>query len=229
MRSGGKEAPVAGIFYGSPAADGYTKSSVPPGFPQPFPPGRPLTSARPQPGAIMPALPAHPRPLLRLTLVTLAALAWFAPAATVRADEVSFRNEVMAVLSRAGCNQGTCHGNLNGKNGFKLSLRGQDPDFDLAVLTRQSFGRRTNPQRPTESLLLLKATATVPHEGGKRFAVGSREYNLLRLDQRRPASRRARHADAAAARRDANRGGAGDAGAAGGRAGESAVFRRQSS
>ncbi len=128
----------------------------------------------------MPALPAHPRPLLRLTLVTLAALAWFAPAATVRADEVSFRNEVMAVLSRAGCNQGTCHGNLNGKNGFKLSLRGQDPDFDLAVLTRQSFGRRTNPQRPTESLLLLKATATVPHEGGKRFAVGSREYNLLR-------------------------------------------------
>jgi len=28
----------------------------------------------------------------------------------VRADGPSFRNEVMAVLAKAGCNQGTCHG-----------------------------------------------------------------------------------------------------------------------
>ena len=49
---------------------------------------------------------------------------------------VSFRNDVMAVLSKAGCNAGACHGNKNGKGGFKLSLRGQDPDLDYDALTR---------------------------------------------------------------------------------------------
>ena len=70
--------------------------------------------------------------------VSLAAFLSLALAA--RATEpISFRNEVMAVLSRGGCNQGACHGNQNGKNGFKLSLRGQDPAFDLAILTRDQF------------------------------------------------------------------------------------------
>ena len=117
---------------------------------------------------------------MRCTLATLAALTAFLSGASVRADEVSFRNEVMAVLSRSGCNQGTCHGNLNGKNGFKLSLRGQDPDFDLAALTRDALGRRTNPHRPEDSLILLKATASVPHEGGQRFTVHSPEYDILK-------------------------------------------------
>ena len=48
----------------------------------------------------------------------------------------------MAVLSRTGCNQGTCHGNFNGKNGFRLSLRGDNPDFDLDSLARDTQGRR---------------------------------------------------------------------------------------
>src|SRR5437899_12214559 len=95
------------------------------------------------------------------------------------AESISFRSDVMAVLSRGGCNQGTCHGNQNGKNGFKLSLRGQDPAFDLASLTRDMQGRRINPHRPAESLLLLKAVAAVPHEGGKRFHADSLEYDLL--------------------------------------------------
>ena len=95
------------------------------------------------------------------------------------AEPVRFRTDVMAVLSKAGCNQGTCHGNLNGKNGFRLSLRGQDPDFDLASLTRDMLGRRTDRLQPANSLILLKATASVPHEGGKRFDVGSREYAIL--------------------------------------------------
>jgi hypothetical protein len=103
-----------------------------------------------------------------------------ASAGGLRADEpVSFRNDVMAVLSRAGCNQGTCHGNLNGKAGFKLSLRGQAPDFDFDVLTRDMLGRRVNLQQPAQSLILLKATASVPHEGGQRFAVNSPEYKIL--------------------------------------------------
>src|SRR3989475_11327500 len=100
--------------------------------------------------------------------------------AHVRAEEpVSFRNDVMAVLSKAGCNQGPCHGNQNGKNGFKLSLRGEDPAFDLAALTRDTLGRRTNSLQPADSLLLLKPIGAIPHEGGKRFPTGSAEYQIL--------------------------------------------------
>src|SRR5205814_10666906 len=91
-------------------------------------------------------------------------------AGSVSAEEVSFRNEVMAVLSRAGCNAGACHGNQNGKNGFKLSLRGEDPDFDFDVLSRGALARRTDPTRPDDSLLLLKAVGAAPHEGGARLA-----------------------------------------------------------
>jgi hypothetical protein len=102
------------------------------------------------------------------------------PAGSLRAAPVSFRNDVMAVLSRAGCNQGACHGNQNGKNGFKLSLRGQDPAFDLDALTRDTLGRRTDCLHPENSLILAKATSRVPHEGGKRFDRDSLEYRLLR-------------------------------------------------
>ena len=101
------------------------------------------------------------------------------PAVPAPAAPVSFRNDVMAVLSRAGCNQGTCHGNQNGKNGFKLSLRGQHPDCDLDALTRDTLGRRINRLHPADSLLLSKATSAVPHEGGKRFERDSLEYRLL--------------------------------------------------
>ena len=97
-----------------------------------------------------------------------------------RCGEISFRNDVMAVLSKAGCNAGTCHGNKNGKGGFLLSLRGQDPAEDYLNLTRDVFARRANPIAPDESLLLTKPTTHVAHEGGQRFDVGSMEYNLLR-------------------------------------------------
>lgn len=94
--------------------------------------------------------------------------------------EVSFRNDVMAVLSKAGCNMGTCHGNANGKAGFKLSLRGEDPEWDFKILTRDMFGRRTNPADSEQSLVLLKATTEIAHEGGMRFRKGSEEYRILR-------------------------------------------------
>src|SRR5438874_11380235 len=71
-------------------------------------------------------------------------------------SSVSFRNEVMAVFSKAGCNAGTCHGNKNGKGGFKLSLRGQDPETDYLSLTRDLFGRRLDLLEPEQSLVLLK-------------------------------------------------------------------------
>ncbi|MEY4179695.1 MAG: hypothetical protein RLY70_3269 [Planctomycetota bacterium] len=90
-----------------------------------------------------------------------------------------FAHEVMAVLSRAGCNSGACHGNLNGKGGFKLSLRGQDPADDHRVLVRDLGGRRVNLAEPARSLLLLKATAEVAHQGGQRFTSDSLEYRVL--------------------------------------------------
>lgn len=86
----------------------------------------------------------------------------------------------MAVLARSGCNQGACHGNLNGKGGFKLSLRGQDPDEDYRTLVREAGGRRVNTAQPAESLTLLKASGKVAHQGGLRFRVTDREYVLLR-------------------------------------------------
>src|SRR5258706_6823946 len=82
---------------------------------------------------------------------------------------VSFQNDVIAVLSKAGCNAGSCHGNQNGKAGFKLSLRGQDPEFDYNVLTRDAYARRTNPLDPDQSLVLLKPTTQLAHEGWQRF------------------------------------------------------------
>ena len=96
------------------------------------------------------------------------------------ASEVSFRNDVMAVLSKAGCSAGTCHGNKNGKGGLKLSLRGQDPDLDYLTLTRDLLARRVNPLQPEQSLILLKPTTQVSHEGGLRFATGSPEYEIAR-------------------------------------------------
>src|SRR5205809_6202054 len=92
------------------------------------------------------------------------------------AEPVSLRQDVMPVLSRAGCNAGACHGNLNGKGGFKLSLKGEDPAADLAALTRDMLARRTDPHRPAESLILQKATGGVPHEGGTHFSKASTEY-----------------------------------------------------
>ena len=71
---------------------------------------------------------------------------------TVRAAEpASFRNDAMAVLSKAGCNAGACHGNKSGKGGLKLSLRGQDPEDDYAVLTRDFLARRVDTVDPDAS------------------------------------------------------------------------------
>jgi hypothetical protein len=92
----------------------------------------------------------------------------------------SFRNHVEPTLTRTGCNSGACHGALAGKGGFKLSLRGYDPDADFFTLTRQALARRVDTAKPDESLLLTKATRAVPHGGGTRFDDESDHYTLLR-------------------------------------------------
>src|SRR5262245_25840985 len=117
------------------------------------------------------------------SMVRITAIAWiFVSASSAFADEpapVSFRNDVMAVLSRAGCNQGTCHGNFTGKGGFRLSLRGDNPEFDLGSLTRDAQGRRACVLDPERSLILQKPTGQAPHEGGIRFLKDSLEYAIL--------------------------------------------------
>jgi len=93
---------------------------------------------------------------------------------------VDFRTEVIGALSRGGCNSGACHGSPQGKNGFRLSLRGFQPELDLMTLTRESFGRRTNPTDPDSSLILRKASGKVPHQGGRRFKGTEPAFHVLR-------------------------------------------------
>jgi hypothetical protein len=101
-----------------------------------------------------------------------------APAAGVPAP--GFTRHVEAVFSRLGCNGGACHGAVKGQNGFRLSLFGADPVGDHDRLLHEFAGRRLNLIDPDASLLLLKATGQAAHQGGKRTAVGSPEYDILR-------------------------------------------------
>lgn len=95
-------------------------------------------------------------------------------------DPIDFHNEVIAALSRAGCNSGACHGSPKGKNGFRLSLRGFDPVVDFTSLTRDGFGRRTAPIAPDDSLILEKGLARIGHKGGTRFKTTDPTYQVLR-------------------------------------------------
>jgi hypothetical protein len=91
----------------------------------------------------------------------------------------SYRNQVISVLSKTGCNMGACHGAAAGKNGFRLTLRGYDPELDYDRLLHESGGRRISKSDPGNSLLLKKATLAVPHAGGMRFKPDSLEYKVL--------------------------------------------------
>jgi hypothetical protein len=96
-----------------------------------------------------------------------------------QSQTISFLRDVQPVLSRTGCNQGTCHGAKDGKNGFKLSLRGYDALYDHRALTDDLGARRFNRAAPDQSLMLLKATGSTPHVGGVRMNVDDPYYSLL--------------------------------------------------
>ncbi len=95
------------------------------------------------------------------------------------AKPVHFVGEVVPILTKLGCNAGACHGKSTGQNGFKLSLLGFDPQSDYQALARDGRGRRVFPAQPAYSLLLKKPTALIPHGGGRRFPVGSPEYQTI--------------------------------------------------
>ena len=93
---------------------------------------------------------------------------------------IRFEHEVLPALTKLGCNAGACHGTPAGKNGFRLSLRGFNPELDFVSLARENGTRRTNPFEPEASLILLKGTGQAPHEGGKRMGADSALYRILR-------------------------------------------------
>src|SRR5436853_4454559 len=95
------------------------------------------------------------------------------------AGKVSFVRDVMPILNKAGCTAGTCHRAAKGKNGFKLSLRGYDPQFDYEALLYDLAGRRFNRADPGRSLMLAKPTQQVAHGGGLRFDIGSDYYKTI--------------------------------------------------
>src|SRR5262249_52176301 len=91
----------------------------------------------------------------------------------------SFRNQVIPMMTKIGCNSGACHGALAGKGGLKLSLRGYAPSVDHYVLTRQANGRRVDLLDPAHSLMVLKPTMAVPHGGGQKLEADSADYHVI--------------------------------------------------
>ena len=92
---------------------------------------------------------------------------------------ISFKLDVMPIFMRSGCNSGACHGAARGKDGFRLSLFGFDPDGDHYRLTREINGRRINLAFPEEGLLFEKSIGAVPHTGGERIHKGDEYYSTL--------------------------------------------------
>src|ERR1700722_14038364 len=95
------------------------------------------------------------------------------------AEPVTFLRDVAPILNKMSCTSGTCHGAAKGKAGFKLSLRGYDPQFDYEALLYDLSGRRFNRADPARSLMLTKPTEQVAHGGGLRIEPGSHYYNMI--------------------------------------------------
>jgi hypothetical protein len=129
----------------------------------------------PQPLSLPPeprvAAPAHPHPAPVTKPVS-----W---QEATRQGPVRFATDIVPILTKAGCNQGACHGAQAGKGGFKQSLRGWDPAYDWEQIVKDSDGKRIDKAHPEKSLVFLKPTAQLSHGGGQRFAPDSPEAALL--------------------------------------------------
>lgn len=133
----------------------------------------PVKAMKPMPSSRLRVAP------LRVFVVTLLCLRALSTIAAPSEHPVSFRNDVLPILSKAGCNSGGCHGALAGKGGFRLSLFGYNPEADHLAITREAQGRRVELSDPGASLLLTKPTTLVKHKGGKRLDVDSEDFRIL--------------------------------------------------
>lgn len=100
-------------------------------------------------------------------------------AAEPASSSVDFKNDLIPVFTKLGCNSGACHGAAAGRGGFNLSLYGGDPTADYDSLVRQFQGRRVNVHAPESSLVLLKPTESIAHEGGYLIEEEQESYRLL--------------------------------------------------
>ncbi|QDV58063.1 hypothetical protein Mal33_40800 [Rosistilla oblonga] len=92
---------------------------------------------------------------------------------------ISFEKDIVPIMTRSGCNTGSCHGAKIGKDGFMISLFGYDPAGDYSRITREIGMRRINLAVPADSLFLTKATGAVTHTGGKLFDKDSVYYATI--------------------------------------------------
>jgi hypothetical protein len=150
----------------STAPGAFTMGAATPAPANPFTAPPPPVSANAAPDA------ATPAPLLTSSGQTVV------PALQLD-HPMTFKHDVLPVLTKAGCNTGGCHGAAIGRDGFHLSLFGYDPEGDYNRITREMGSRRINLAMPDQSLLLLKATGSVPHTGGKRFDRTSDFYTAV--------------------------------------------------
>ncbi len=122
----------------------------------------------------------YPSTIKRFAICCWLWLAALACATEPSRPPVSFINDVVPVLTKSGCNAGTCHAKApNGQNGFQLSLLGFEPHEDYEHMVREGRGRRIFPASPENSLLVRKASGGIPHKGGVRIDATSPEYALI--------------------------------------------------
>ena len=123
-------------------------------------------------------------PRLRLFILSVGGalgLIWPINPALAVERPVSFVNDVVPVLTKAGCNMGSCHAKAGGgQNGFQLSLLGFEPAEDFEHIAREGRGRRLHFGNPDGSLILLKASGQVSHGGGVRLPKSSPGYAVIR-------------------------------------------------
>lgn len=122
-------------------------------------------------------LPSARQPALWVARALI--FASIAATTTAAPTPVSFVKDVMPILNKASCTSGPCHGAAKGKNGFKLSLRGYDPEFDYRAIVHDMSGRRFNRTDPAKSLILLKPAGQIAHGGGLRFEQDSPYYKTI--------------------------------------------------
>ncbi|MEC8556337.1 MAG: DUF1553 domain-containing protein [Planctomycetota bacterium] len=123
------------------------------------------------------ATPGKPSLLVCLTLALLCVHAL--PLSAKEPTLVDFENDLIPVFTKLGCNVGACHGAAIGRGGFKLSLYGGNPAADYHAIVQELEGRRVNLFRPDQSLIYLKPSQSITHEGGYLIEEGAESERLL--------------------------------------------------
>jgi len=118
-----------------------------------------------------------------LTRALLVLSVFVLPVSVIAAEElapVTFVRDVLPILTKAGCNTGACHAKaITGQRGFRLSLLGFEAEDDYEHIVKEGKGRRVFQPAPEQSLLVLKASNTVPHGGGNALNPQSDNYKTL--------------------------------------------------